>query len=1093
VLRHGTISACSIVSDSTTTRYVGSGIALMRMILGNIKYYLPMLLLIFPFDDLAGAEIDFNRDVRPILSDLCYQCHGPDQSQRKADLRLDLKEGLLGTESGSAVVAKGNAAESELFSRLVSSDPDLQMPPAKSGKKITPAQIETIKQWINGGANWQKHWSFIPPRRPKIPQVKQSNWVRNPIDAFVLARLEQRGLSPSPEAEKSTLIRRISLDLTGIPATLAEQDQFYRDDSNDAYEKLVTRLLKSPHYGERMAMEWLDAARYADTSGYQTDGERHMWRWREWVIAAFNKNQPFDQFSIEQLAGDLLPEPTLNQQIATGFNRNHRANSEGGIIFDEYLLEYAVDRVETTGTVWLGLTIGCARCHDHKYDPISQKDFYQLISFFNNIPERGRVIKYGNVAPFVKAPTTKQQSQLADLDQEIHSLEQTLQNAATELNQLQIEWEKQNATRDLQLKYPEHHLAYHMPFDGDLQMQTIGKQKQDFYAKKTTAASDTLKTKDNASSVKSEYITGVEGQALLLKNESLMKANVKPVLSDKDPFSLMFWVKPHQSKGTILASLTPAQDKSGFRIFLDNGKLRIFMGPRWLDDAILLQATNKLELNRWSNIVVTYAGNSQAGDFQLYVNGELQNLKVEMNMLTGGFSFPAPFQFGAYHKQDRFDGLIDDLKIFQTELSQERVSLALVKEPVSQILKIPAAERTAYQRLKVKRYFLTFHAPGKYRAAVTNLNVLQDARKSFYRSLPTSMVMRERKEQKPTFVLMRGEYDKPGEQVTAGIPASLGAMPESLPINRLGLARWLVDPANPLTARVIVNRYWQMYFGYGLVKTTEDFGSQGDSPTHPELLDWLATEFVRSGWDVKQLQKLIVTSATYRQSSHMPDTLQKMDPENRLLARASRLRLSAEAIRDQALFTSGLLQTKIGGPSVKPYQPSGVWKEIASQEYQPGTGNDLFRRSMYTFWKRTVPPPAMSTFDAPSRETCIVKRSRTNTPLQALALLNDVTYVEAARKLAERMINLQEKQPGKRIHYAMRIVLAREPQNAELEIFLKGYARYLTRFQADPQAAKELLSVGDSRSGKQYDVAEHAAYTVIASLILNLDETINRE
>lgn len=1059
------------------------------------KKLLPIyfLVLLWEVGQISGADIDFNRDVRPILSDLCFQCHGPDQSQRKADLRLDLKEGLLGTDPESAMVVKGNASESELFSRLISDDPDLQMPPPKSGKQITSAQIETIKQWIDSGARWQKHWAFIPPQLSDIPQVKQTEWVRNPIDAFVLARLEKEGLAPSPEADKSTLIRRLSLDLTGLPSTLAEQEQFYQDGSVTAYEKLVTRLMSSPHYGERMAMEWLDAARYADTSGYQTDGERHMWRWREWVIEAFNSNKPFDQFTIEQLAGDLLPQPTLSQKIATGFNRNHRANSEGGIIFDEYLLEYAVDRVETTGTVWLGLTLGCARCHEHKYDPISQKEFYQLIAFFNNIPERGRVIKYGNVAPFVKAPTKKQQLKLAELDQEIRSLEQILQNAQPKLKQLQTEWEGQASPKDQRLKLPDPHLAYHINFDGDLQMQSVGKQKQDFYAKKTTASSDLINKKQDAASTKLEFQKGVVGQALLLNEKNITQATAKPTLSDKSPFSIQFWVKPQKTDGTILASLTPAQDKSGFRIFLDEGRLKLFMGPRWLDDAIRLQTTEKLEMNRWSQVVVTYAGNSQARDFKIYFNGEPQKIKVELDILTGGFSFPSAFQFGAYHKQDYFHGLVDDLKIYHTDLSQDRISMELVRESVSQILEIPTAGRSRLQQQKLKHYFSTFHAPGKYRAAITNLNVLKDTRKSFFRSLPTSMVMQERKALKPTFVLMRGEYDKPGEQVTAGIPTSLGTLPEDLPRNRLGLARWLVDPNNPLMARVIVNRYWQMYFGNGLVKTTEDFGSQGDWPSHPALLDWLATEFVRSGWNIKALQKLIVTSATYRQSSHQPEELNQLDPENRLLARAGRLRLSAEMIRDQALFTSGLLQRKIGGPSVKPYQPEGVWKEIASQEYQPGTGADLFRRSMYTFWKRTVPPPAMSTFDAPSRETCIVKRSRTNTPLQALALLNDVTYVEAARKLAERMLNLREEQPAKRIQYAMRVVLAREPGVEESAIFLKGYKRYHKRFQANPQAAMKLLSVGDSRPQKQYDAAEHAAYTVIASLILNLDETINRE
>lgn len=1042
---------------------------------------------------LLGADIDFNRDVRPILSDLCFQCHGPDKEQRKADLRLDLKEGLLSSNSESAVIIPGKAAESELLARLIATDPDLKMPPAKSGKHITPAQIETIKQWINSGARWQKHWAFIPPRQSNVPRVKQTNGVRNPIDAFVLARLEQQKLSPSSEAQKSTLIRRLSLDLTGLPPTLAEQDLFFKDNSPNAYEKVVDRLLNSPHYGERMAMEWLDAARYADTSGYQTDGERHMWRWREWVIEAFNSNMPFDQFTVEQLAGDLLPDPTLNQRIATGFNRNHRANSEGGIIFDEYLLEYAVDRVETTGTVWLGLTLGCARCHEHKYDPVSQKEFYQLIAFFNNIPERGRVIKYGNAAPFIKAPTKNQQMQLAELESQIQQHTSTLQNGKNELKQLQSAWEQRISPAEKLLKYPEKQLAYHIGLDGNLKMQAIGDQPPDFYAKKVVAAFDAPDTRQKKISAKPEFVDGITDQALLLKGQQAFKTDKKPTLSDKNPFSIAFWVKPSHNKGTILAALSPAQDDSGFRIFLKEGKLNIFMGARWLDDAIRIQTTQNMVLNSWSHITLTYAGNSRAKDFKLYINGEQKNLEVKLDMLTGGFSFPAPLQLGAYHTQDYFHGLIDDLKIYRTNLPDDQVKMLPVTETVSQILKIPNADRSAPQRMKVSRYFSAYIAPEKYRAAASNLSTLKEKRESLYRSFPTSMVMQERKQQKPTFVLMRGEYDKPGEKVTAAIPASLGKFPRNLPRNRLGLARWLVDPSNPLTARVIVNRYWQMYFGNGLVKTTEDFGSQGDWPTHPELLDWLATEFIRSGWNVKQLQKLIVMSATYRQSSLLSARLKQSDPENFLLARASRLRLPAEAIRDQALFSAGLLQTKIGGPSVKPYQPAGVWKEIASQEYQPGTGEELFRRSMYTYWKRTVPPTAMATFDAPSRETCIVKRSRTNTPLQALALLNDVTYVEAARKLAERMLSQQLQNPAERIQFAMRVILARDPHKMEMAILLKGFDRYLKRFQNDPNAAKKLLSVGDSRSNQKYNIPEHAAYTVIASLLLNLDESINRE
>ncbi|QDU50234.1 DUF1553 domain-containing protein [Gimesia panareensis] len=1068
------------------------------------------LLWLFLFGQIcaSGAEIEFNRDVRPILSDLCFQCHGPDSSQRQADLRLDQEAGLLGAAGETGAVVPGKAAESELFKRLLANDPDLQMPPASSEKQITAEQIETIKRWINSGARWQKHWAFIPPQRPAVPQVKNQAWVRNPIDAFVLARLEREGLAPSPEADQSTLIRRLSLDLTGLPPALPAQKEFFEDESPQAYERLVDRLLASPHYGERMALEWLDAARFADTSGYQTDGERHMWRWREWVIDAFNSNKPFDQFTVEQLAGDLLPNPSLDQLVATGFNRNHRANSEGGIIFDEYLLEYAVDRVETTGTVWLGLTVGCARCHEHKYDPISQKEFYQLIAFFNNIPERGRAIKYGNAAPFVTAPTKEQQQTLNNLDQEIKSLEQKLQDAAPELKRLQKQWEQTHPAAALELKYPQRKLAYRIDFNGDLKLQVIGKQQLDFYANRTNASSDVELYGQDESTGKAQFEPADEGQALHLdgtekheakelklngKKPMHVNGDAKPILSDKDPFSMVFRVKPEQPHGTILASLTPQQDESGFRIFLKKGRLHINMGPRWLDDAILLESTGKLKLNDWSHVVLTYAGNSQARGFQLYVNGEPQELKAKLNYLTGGFAFPAPFVFGAYHDRDYFRGLIDDFRIYRTRLTSDWVALDRVSQSVPQILTIPADQRSAGQQQKVQLYFMTYQAPTEYRLPFFNLRTLREKRNALTRSLPTSMVMRERKAHKPTFVLMRGEYDKPGEPVTAGIPASLGALPEDLPRNRLGLARWLVDPANPLTARVVVNRYWQMYFGNGLVKTTEDFGSQGSWPTHPELLDWLATEFIRTGWDVKRLQKLIVTSATYRQSSHVTSELLKVDPENQLLARAGRLRLSAEMIRDQALFVSGLLRPEIGGPSVKPYQPQGVWKEIASQTYEPGTGDDLYRRSMYTYWKRTVPPPAMATFDAPTRETCIVKRSRTNTPLQALALLNDVTYVEASRKLAERMLNLKTEEPAERIRFAMRVVLAREPSEREREIFLKGWERYRNRFEQQPEAARQYLDVGESRPAKRYDPAEHAAYTVIASLILNLDETINRE
>jgi mono/diheme cytochrome c family protein len=803
------------------TRHWGLPLALL---IGAAAIALPRAAQPQPSPPAAPAPaIDFGRQIRPILSENCFTCHGPDEGQRKAKLRLDTRDGALAAlRGGGHAIVPGKPAESELLVRVQSDDPDERMPPAKTNKRLTPQQVELLRQWVEQGAPYAQHWAFVPPQRAALPKVQTPGWARNAIDDFILARLEREHLKPSPEADRATLIRRVTLDLTGLPPTLPEVDEFLADGSPDAYEKVVDRLLASPHYGERMAVDWLDAARFADTHGYHIDAGRDMTRWREWVIGAFNGDLPFDQFTIEQLAGDLLPGATPQQKIASGFNRNHMINFEGGAIPEEYQNAYIVDRVNTTATVWLGLTVACAQCHDHKYDPITQKEFYQLYAFFHNVPENGLDGAKGNAAPTLRFPNLAQQAALHQFDLQIKKLE------------------------------------------------------------------------------------------------------------------------------------------------------------------------------------------------------------------AGGGAAPE-----------------------LVKLRKERAALEA--------------------------------------------------------QLPSTMVMQEMAKPRDTFVMVRGEYNKKGEKVQAGLPAALPPLPSGEPPTRLGLARWLVAPGQPLTARVIVNRYWQLFFGTGLVKTVEDFGAQGEASSHPELLDWLATEFIdptpaplgsggRQRWDVKQLVRLIVTSAAYRQSSVADKALHAKDPENRLLAHGPRFRLQAEFIRDQALAISGLLNRDIGGASVSPYQPAGLWQELASrgdsknwsaQFFVQSHGKDLYRRTMYTFWKRTSPPPQLVTFDAPDREVCTVRRSRTNTPLQALVLMNDPTYVEAARKLAERMI-LQTSAAPDRLAFAFRLATARAPSAKELDVLQRALQLQRDRFARDEKAALKLLAVGESPRDESLPPAELAAYTVVASVILNLDEVVTK-
>ncbi len=1049
----------------------------------------------------AGAEdglVDFGSEVLPVLSDRCFACHGPDESKRKTKLRFDTEAGAFAELAGAGfAIVRGDPEKSVLLERITSDDPARRMPPAYLGHdKLRDAEIERIRRWIKQGAKWQQHWSFVAPRRPDPPTVEQQDWSRNAIDRFVLARLEREGLSPSKEAGRATLIRRVTLDLTGLPPTPAQVDAFVNDRVPDAYEKVVDRLLASPHYGEKMAGHWLDAARYADTNGYQSDGVRSMWRWRDWVIAAFNRNMPFDQFTIEQIAGDLLPSATRDQIIATGFNRNHRTTAEGGSVEEEFRVEYVADRVETTSTVWLGLTVGCARCHDHKYDPITQKEFYQLFAYFNNVPERGLVYNFGNEHPYIKAPTPEQETKLAELDAQVARTRREFKALEPKIKLAQRAWEKWRRNAGMPDWQPNDGLILHFKLDGDLREDTGVYRRRE--SRKPLENPDPAKQVRAAfvdSADDSAFVEGRVGQAASLDGKGHIDGGPGFKLDFLDPFSFAAWIRPTSANGAILSKAESFRTGQGHGLYLREGKVFLYVNRRWTDISLRLQTERALELNQWHHVLVTYNGKRAAKNVHIYINGEEWAKDVLFDELTYPFSTKEPFRIGAGGGEPGFEGLIDDVRVYDRALSADEASALPLLKTVAEIAAIAPKKRTPAQRLKIRFAFLDLAAPDKAQLARQRCGDARRERDLFYESIPTVMVMKERAPPRDAFVLRRGAYDAPGEKVEPGIPSILPPLKENWENNRLGLARWLVDPSNPLTARVTVNRFWQNFLGVGLVRTVEDFGTQGERPVHPELLDWLAAEFVESGWDVKGLLKTIVMSATYRQASKVTPELIEKDPENRLLARGSRYRLPAGTIRDQALAVSGLLVEEIGGPSVRPYQPPGLWVELtfADAKYQRDKEDKLYRRSLYTYWKRTVAPPAMMTFDATDRETCTVRETRTNTPLQALNLMNDVTYVEASRKLAERMMREGGASPEERIAHGFRLAMARIPLPKENSVLRGVYQRFLDKYVEAPDTAAELLAEGESEYDESLDRAELASYAGIASLILNLDEAITKE
>ena len=1237
------------------------------------------------------APVNYNLDIRPILADNCYACHGPDAKSRQANLRLDTKAGAFSEPSGYPVIIPGKPEESELHIRVISNDDNYRMPPAGFNKTLTPEEIEVITQWILEGAKWEEHWAFTTPTRPTPPDVKNGDWVRNPIDAFILSRLEKEDLQPANEADKRTLIRRLSFDLTGLPPTREEIHQFLADDSPDAYEKVIDAFMAKPEYGEHQGRFWLDVARYGDTHGLHLDNYREMWPYRDWVIEAFNKNMPFDQFTIEQLAGDLLPEPTLEQKIATGFNRCHVTTSEGGSIDEEYYVQYAIDRADTTSTVWMGLTAGCAQCHDHKYDPITQKEFYQLYAYFNNITEKAMDGNRKDSPPVVKLPTPEQETELAAFDEQITELDTQTKAPIPEIDATQIAWENRTprwATLKPTALYSKGGATLEVLEDNSILVSGTNPEQEiyeiiaelppgnqwsavrlegltheslpkggvgrsdnsnvvltDFAlfiappaadsetppetestdtevsAETQAEAGSTVDADAEAAAENTPAVeTGAEDQTdSESTEEAWAEAEDEMESTDtEDPWTpiqvVHAWADHEQALGEnnlegIVSNAIDDKPETGWAldrkrenrqaIFLvaapfgmEGGRLKIRLKHEYdlrqkqlgrfrlalTDVTTIYPIGSKITLGDWHAAGPFTAEHGNLAFYKVYepetkdvntgdtfeVNGktikwEKQTHWVDEqvhNDIVGESSATYIFRNIASVTQQKallYIGSNDALKVWVngTELltknvqrdaaaDQEQVQVTLkpgnnalllkvvnysgpsgfyfrmesappmVPADIVDIAGMPRGDRETAQTEQIRDYYRknitldktvnenTKRAFADLQTLFADLSEVQGKRDTLDASLTTTLVMQEREEPRGAYVLARGEYQHREEQVYPQTPTVLPPLPEDTTPDRLGFAKWLLLPEHPLTARVAIKRFWQDVFGIGIVETAEDFGTQGKPPVHPELLDWLATEFVASGWDVQAMLKLMLTSATYRQSAQVTPEKLERDADNALLSRSPRYRLDAEVVRDNALALSGLLYTKIGGPSVKPPQPDGLWKAVGftgsnTDTFVKDTGADkVYRRSLYTFWKRTAPPPQMNILDAPSREACTIRRERTNTPMQALMLMNDPQFFEAARVFAERTIKEGGDTPEARIAYIFEMATARLPKPKEEALLLKTFQVHYQELEANPEAAKELTAVGESPPDETLDAVEVAAWTMIANLILNLDEVLNK-
>jgi mono/diheme cytochrome c family protein len=1018
-----------------------------------------------------GDAIDFRRDVRPILSMHCFPCHGPDAAARKAGLRLDRSESALGPlRDGGFAVVGGDAGASRLVARITAIDPGERMPPADSGRSLTRDQVDLLRAWIEDGAEWTRHWAYVPPARVEPGAVRDDRWCRDPIDRYVLARLERERLGPSAEADRATLLRRVTFDLTGLPPSLDEIDAFLADDRPGAYERVVDRLLAAPAYGERMATDWLDLARYADSYGYQNDVDSAVWPYRDWVVRAFNDNLPYDEFITWQLAGDLLPAPSRDQRLATAFNRLHRQTNEGGSVEEEFRVEYVADRVNTFGTAVLGLTLECARCHDHKFDPISQAEYYRLSAFFNSIDESGL---YSHFTPAVPTPTLLLTT--PEEDDELDTLRRWVTAAETALDRLR-------RTR---------RTAYERWLGDERAEPVIGGLVGDYpldAVRDGALLNRADETNPGAVADDPTPFEGVRGSALRLDGENKISLPGVGAFTRTDPFSIALWLRvpEHTDRAVVLhrsRSWTDAGSQ-GYQLLIEDGRLSWSLVHFWPGNAIGVQAVDPLELDRWTHVTVTYDGSSRASGLSLRVDGVPADTRTVRDNLfkriTGGG--PGPLTIGQrFRDRGLKGGAVDEVQVFDRCLTPIEARHVFDGRAL--------ADAAAARADDLYPYYLANH-DAAYRDGLETLRLARRELADALDGTSEIMTMTELPAPRPAFLLERGRYDARRERVRPGTPPSIMAFSAGLRPDRLGLARWATDPEHPLTARVAVNRLWMIVFGRGLVATAENFGSQGVTPTHPELLDALALDFIASGWDVKRMLKRMVTSATYRQRSAAAPARRERDPENVLLSRGPSRRLGAEMIRDHALAASGLLVRRMGGPGTYPYQPPGLWEEKSGKVYPRGEGESLHRRSLYTFWKRTSPPPSMMIFDAAKRDVCIARRGTTSTPLQALVLLNDLQFVEAARVLAERACREAGPSPAQRIALAFRLLAGRRPSERELAVLTRLHDRELAGFRDDPAAALAVAQAGEAPATAEVPPDALAALTIVCSTIMNSDVSV---
>jgi hypothetical protein len=1034
----------------------------------------------------AEAPLTFNRDVRPILAEACFHCHGPDSVTRKADLRLDTEAGFFGKDGGAeAVVIPGKPEQSALFERLVSGDPDEVMPPPDSHKELKPGEIEIIRRWIADGAEWQPHWSFIKPGKPAEPEVSNPGWVTNPIDRFILAGLDKAGLAPAPEAERRALARRAALDLTGLPPTPEEVDAFVADEDPKAYEKLVDRYLTSPGWGEHRGRYWLDAARYADTHGLHFDNYREMWLYRDWVIDAFNRNQRFDQLTIEQIAGDLLPKPTRSQLIATGFQRCNMTTNEGGTIDEENLALYAADRVQTMGWVYLGLTLNCSQCHDHKFDPLSQRDYYAMAAFFRNTTQAPKDGNVKDSTPILIVPSEADRPRWDALPGEIA--------AATA---------KRDERRGAARPEFEQWLAKATPSmlgEGSLADRLIAHFPLNEGKGGSLAARLPVDRRGTAPETIGWAAGGKFGPAPVLKKDQTADLGDLANFPRSEPFSVAAWVRPGKDgvNGSIVARMNVAERHRGWEFLVEGRNLAFHLIDSWPDNA-LKAGTQRPALNpgQWSHVVVTYDGGGKAQGVRFYVNGKEAPARLLADNLTSDAETRSntPLRLGQRSTGMVFDeGQVQDLRLFARTLSPSEAG-RLAEIPALHAALAAGAKRNPQQTESLFAHYLA-SGDAAWRDLDRVVAKLEGERDAIKGRSPVTHIQEERKDSPAMAnILARGAYDQVGEAVAAAPPAVLHKLPTGAPANRMGLAQWLVDPANPLTARVTVNRFWQEIFGTGIVATPDDFGIMGAAPSHPELLDWLAVTFVESGWDVKGLFRTILLSSAYRQAAVTTlDKLEK-DPANRLLSRGPRHRMDAEMIRDHALAASGTLSKKMGGPGTKPYQPINVWEVVGmgNARYEQDKGENLYRRSVYNYWKRMAPPASLEIFNATNREVSCVKRDRTNTPLQALVTLNDPQYVEAARRLAELALKQSGGNDEKALDLVARRVLARPLREPERAILDSSRLSLLSHYQAKPEDATALLAVGETPPDKDLNPSLLAAWAMVCNQVMNLDEVLNK-